>query len=1504
MGSAVKQYLDDEGNPVGAGSDIKPPKGYSLLSSKKSPAAPKKTVKDLKLEAAKRTPVVPPHGYLLTKSPLLDQFYAKETKRVADTPLDTGASAFDAPAARLAPLVKPIYNPANQAAGAQSTLASVPNAPKPKTIGEEVQAQRAGSHITYVAPNIGQPAAHPDASYVQAQPLISPEVTGALKEVATHPLEVLTGASLPSQQQENMQRVQRVASETNDPFLKAAPAVEQRQHDPNINISGTKTFQRVLDPKSKNVFSRVMTGGTKGVEALSSVDNLGLMAGMYFSPADAGQLISAVFSAQMAQGAGSQGIETLKAAYKGDYGEAAERGANALVSAAFAAMAGKHALGIEKAPSFAESARQGLTEGAGDVMGGKPLTDHPFTPITITPIRDRTNVLHRNTAGEVRQAKGQAPTVWLSPTAWKSLMGAMYPRDDAAATHGFNHPADDRLLAIANNPQLAATNPVFAKVQRLLAEAHKNAGEGGVAIANKREYVPDTNRIDPATGTTANDPSTGKPFNRAMQANINVMREELNHTWQRSLAASGKFSEHLSTDAFSRLNPIIPAGMHFYLLGQGYDVTDIPTLVTEASAKLMGSNPDYFGVTPEEAASFMRSYLDEVVAQHGPEALNSLKRIRGVAKQVKETVDAEHKARGTNDGMGDGAADRGVLQSMAGGGTGGTSETHSGTGSKNGGQVDGGTDDRMGNGSTNRGVLQGVPAGGRRAPESIQGTSGQGAEGLFNREKDKPIWYLKSERLIGDKMRGPMPAGDVQKMLLAGGVKPEEMHWTGLDDFLKSKGKEKVTPEEIREHLALDRWKRTGEAAAKAGSASYWHERGNDELFNREQTKTPEFKAWFGDSKVVDKDGEPKVLYHGTTHRNPKVLRQSFEAGNGIFLTDNDDVAYTFTQPREYGEPIFEDEDGNEIKAGDVVLIYARIENPLVISGQDAQKVSDDTALQARTLKQAKADGHDGVILRDIKEGIGERYRGDTYVVFDPKQVKSAEKNSGAFDPHDPNILRNREKPKEDTPVPTETGYRSMVDTGTVGIVDLTHEDYKILNKITGDKVSSNGKSISSKRAQTIVGNLISEARKTSDAFEKDRLLAIADHIQKAANDNGEAGVPILTVDTNRSPEEQRELEKHEAMVHAGQRAIGEGDPYALFPKSLTDDLAQKMIARKAWYALRHYGNDRAELAAESEAFGLSGKFNRLGLFTEDEIDELMWEHLQAHTAHHGEKLNTLDLTGKRYVDALREAAKRHDDAKRGEELPQFEFPKLGEGSGQEKEVPSPSGTPEGGGTEGDKGDSGAGSEGVGAGGEGESESGSLEDRIAPSSENKITAEMMKSLTPEQMERGKKMLEEWERKNYHEPYVGTATEHNVHSKTTKTERYHKTYRKQRAEEEQRIARTLLDEKNTSAEGQEPSPEQPKVTVHPVTVQGGTTILSMPVHEPTAKVHTSVPSLTTTQVSVPLKTALEVTPVVTRRVLSRKEIMAMAAGLNPQRKVSNIKDLIEEANKRNPNRIVP
>jgi GNAT superfamily N-acetyltransferase len=45
-------------------------------------------------------------------------------------------------------------------------------------------------------------------------------------------------------------------------------------------------------------------------------------------------------------------------------------------------------------------------------------------------------------------------------------------------------------------------------------------------------------------------------------------------------------------------------------------------------------------------------------------------------------------------------------------------------------------------------------------------------------------------------------------------------------------------------------------------------------------TQTPRFKEWFGDSKVVDADGNPLVVYHGTTFGIEKFLTPAFFAEN------------------------------------------------------------------------------------------------------------------------------------------------------------------------------------------------------------------------------------------------------------------------------------------------------------------------------------------------------------------------------------------------------------------------------------------------------------------------------------------------------------------------------------------------------------------------------------------------------------------------------------------------
>ena len=70
-------------------------------------------------------------------------------------------------------------------------------------------------------------------------------------------------------------------------------------------------------------------------------------------------------------------------------------------------------------------------------------------------------------------------------------------------------------------------------------------------------------------------------------------------------------------------------------------------------------------------------------------------------------------------------------------------------------------------------------------------------------------------------------------------------------------------------------------------------------------TKSLQFTQWFGDwqnnpkkaSKVVNKDGTPKIVYHGTKLANIKTFRTTNANGTGgLYLTTNKAVAQMFAE--------------------------------------------------------------------------------------------------------------------------------------------------------------------------------------------------------------------------------------------------------------------------------------------------------------------------------------------------------------------------------------------------------------------------------------------------------------------------------------------------------------------------------------------------------------------------------------------------------------------------------
>lgn len=163
-------------------------------------------------------------------------------------------------------------------------------------------------------------------------------------------------------------------------------------------------------------------------------------------------------------------------------------------------------------------------------------------------------------------------------------------------------------------------------------------------------------------------------------------------------------------------------------------------------------------------------------------------------------------------------------------------------------------------------------------------------------------------------------------------------------------------------------------------------------------TDTPEFKQWFGESKVVDAEGKPLVVYHGGRKGIEQFKNPDGKYKTGIFFAADKSVADAFGQ------------------GGETYSVYLSIQNPFVLDAEgnyysdiptpkemQDYAVTDevDTDLVA---EWAFKNGYDGVILKNVLEGRGNK-ESDIYIASKDIQIKSATGNRGTFDPNNPNIL-------------------------------------------------------------------------------------------------------------------------------------------------------------------------------------------------------------------------------------------------------------------------------------------------------------------------------------------------------------------------------------------------------------------------------------------------------------------------------------------------------------------
>lgn len=202
------------------------------------------------------------------------------------------------------------------------------------------------------------------------------------------------------------------------------------------------------------------------------------------------------------------------------------------------------------------------------------------------------------------------------------------------------------------------------------------------------------------------------------------------------------------------------------------------------------------------------------------------------------------------------------------------------------------------------------------------------------------------------------------------------------------------------------------------------------------------FWRWFGDSKVVDKDGKPLVVYHsGMFDENddpvPVVGAEGFHFGtktaaemrdvgkrvddfirgiqvsedenedggtrwywsaDGIDSYDLDPDGFDSEEgARRDAEQFAVDQNFDDADPMPLTAAYLSISNPASTPDQK----NDWTA----AVERAKADGNDGIRYRNQFEDKGST----SWVAFQPEQIKSAVGNRGTFDPADANILNQRQ---------------------------------------------------------------------------------------------------------------------------------------------------------------------------------------------------------------------------------------------------------------------------------------------------------------------------------------------------------------------------------------------------------------------------------------------------------------------------------------------------------------
>lgn len=164
-------------------------------------------------------------------------------------------------------------------------------------------------------------------------------------------------------------------------------------------------------------------------------------------------------------------------------------------------------------------------------------------------------------------------------------------------------------------------------------------------------------------------------------------------------------------------------------------------------------------------------------------------------------------------------------------------------------------------------------------------------------------------------------------------------------------------------------------------------------------------------SKVLDENGEPMVVYHGTLANGLHQFNKDFIGSRysyddkGFFFISNENIA------KDYATSEF-----NASRKGGVIDAYLSLRNPLVVDSDWCKKnglgnrvFENNDVIEFwdnyQSLLIEESEKNDGVIITDGKTTMA--------VAFEPNQIKSATDNNGEFDTENDDIRFRSDEVKD-----------------------------------------------------------------------------------------------------------------------------------------------------------------------------------------------------------------------------------------------------------------------------------------------------------------------------------------------------------------------------------------------------------------------------------------------------------------------------------------------------------